>query len=145
MGYRTVNTLTRAVYGLHLIYGSPVWGRLRKERRCTINQWSLVARRCLFRMGPRSGRRAHSVNRLRWSCFVCVDIWVLWRPVFFSVTVLVDSLHWSHRCLRRICQSIDGVVPLGSPLRGCFQVVTISCRQCLNHKIVVCLVPSAVP
>ena len=82
MGYRTVSTLARAVYGLHLINGSPVWGRLRKEMRWNVTQWGLVARRCLCRMGPRCGRRASSVNRLRWLRMVCVDIWALWRPGF---------------------------------------------------------------
>ena len=82
MGYRTVSTLTRAEYGLDLIYGGPVWGKLRKWRRCTVNQWSFVARRCLFRMRPRYCRRVCSVNRLRWLRVVCVDIRALWRPDF---------------------------------------------------------------
>ena len=34
--------------------------------------------------------------------------------------------------------TFGGVVPGGSPLRGWFQVVPISCRRCLNHRIVVC-------
>ena len=84
MGYRTMNTLSRAVYGLYFIYGSPVWGRLRKERRCTVTQWNLVARHCLFRMGPRYGRRAPSINRPRWFRMVCVDIRALWRSVFLQ-------------------------------------------------------------
>ena len=59
---------------------------------------------------------------------------------WFSVTVLVDGRHWSHRCLRRIYQFFDGVVPGGSPLRGWFQ---------WSQFLVVCgtlkrLVPSAV-
>ena len=68
--------------------------------------------------------RARSVNRLRWLHMVCVDIRVLCR-LGVSVTVLVDGLHWSHRCLRRIRQSFDDVVPGGSVLRGWFQVVPI--------------------
>ena len=82
MGYRTMNTVSMAVYGLYLIYGSLVWGRLRKVRRCTVTQWNLVARHCLFRMGPRYGRRAPSINRPRWFRMVCVDIRALWRSVF---------------------------------------------------------------
>ena len=51
-----------------------------------------------------------------------------------------SSCGWSpltHRCLRRIWQSFDGVVPWGSALWWWFQVVPISCRRCLNHRIVV--------
>ena len=109
MGYRAVSTLVKAVYGLYLIWRSPVWGRLRKERRCTITRrspvwgrlrkerrctiikWSLAARRCLFRMG------------LGYHC---------------GPTIVTDGLNWSQRCLRRTCQSIDAVVPGGSLLRG---------------------------
>ena len=82
MGYMTVGTLARAVYRLHLIHGSPVWGRLRKKRRCTVTQWSHAARRCRFTMGPRYGSRVRSLNRLRWLRVVYVDIRVLWRPGF---------------------------------------------------------------
>ena len=68
---------------------------------------------------------------------------------WFSATVLVDGFHWSHRCLRQICQVFDGVVPRGSSLRWWFEVVLISFGRCLNHRIVVCgtlkrLAPSAV-
>ena len=80
---------------LHLINRSPVWGRFRKERRFTITQWSLAACRCLFRMGPRYGRWAHSVNHLRWLRMVCVDIWALWHPGFtqqFLWMVFTDHL-----------------------------------------------------
>ena len=148
IGYRTGSTLARAVYGLHLIYGSPVWGRLRTKRRCTVTQWSLAACRCLFRMGHQYGRWARGVNRLRWLRMVCVDIRPLWRPGF-PTTVPVDGLHWSHRCLRRICQVIDGVVLGGSLIRGWFQMVLISWGSCLNHRFVVCgtlkrLAPSTV-
>ena len=72
-----------------------------------------------------------------WLRMVCVDIRPIWRTGL-SATVLVDGLHWSHKCLRRICQSFDGVVPGCSPLRGWFQVVPILWRRCLNHRIVVC-------
>ena len=134
----------------------PVWGRLRRERRSTITWWSLAARCSLFRMGPRYGRQAHSVNRLRWLRMICVVIWALWR-LGVSTTVLLDGLHWSHRCLRRIWQSFDGVVPgcgcgcgcgwgggVGEvegwgvwggwgvahrALRGWFQVIPICCRR----------------
>ena len=34
IGCRTVSGLTRAVYDLHLVFRSSVWGRLRTERRC---------------------------------------------------------------------------------------------------------------
>ena len=117
-------------------------GRMKKEKRCTVIQWSLVSRHYLFRVGPRYGRRTHSVNRLRWLHVVCVDIRGLWRPGALPQ-------FWPHRCLRRICQFYDGVVPGGSPERGGFQVVSISCRRCLDHRIVVCdtltfLAPSAV-
>ena len=61
----------------------------------SITQWSLAARRCLFRWGPWCGRRTRSVNRLRRLRMVCVDIWALWRPRA-SATVLVDGLHRSH-------------------------------------------------
>ena len=53
-----------------------------------------------------SGTR--SVNRLKWLCMFIVDIRALWRPGV-SALALVDGLHWSRRCLRRICQSFDGV------------------------------------
>ena len=86
-----------------------MWGRLRRERRCTITKWSLAARRCLFRMGPRYGLRTRSVNRLRLFRMVCVVIRAWWR--------LGVGLH----CLRRIWQSFDGVVPSGSVLRGWFR------------------------
>ena len=76
-----VGTLARAVYGLHLFYGSSVWSRLGK-RRCTVTQWSIAARRCLFRLGPRYGHWARSVSRLRWLRMVCVYIRALWRPGF---------------------------------------------------------------
>ena len=78
-----------------------------------VNQWSLGAHRCLFRMGPRYGRRACSVNHLRRLRMVCVDIRALWHPGV-SATVLADGLHRSHRCSRRIYQSYGGVV-LGGP------------------------------
>ena len=124
----TVCTLAMVVNGLHF-WGSPLWGRLRKDRRCTVTQWSLAARRCLLRIGPRYGRRALSVNRLRWLSMVCVGI---------RATVLVNSLHRSLGCLRRICQSFDGVVPWGSPLCGWFHVVLlgdVSTTEllCLSH------------
>ena len=94
------------------------------------------------------GRRAGSVNRLRWLRMVFVDIPPLWR-IGVSATVLVDGLHWSHGCLRPICQSCDGVVSGSSPLRRWLQVVPSSCRRCLDHRIVECgilkrLAPSAV-
>ena len=110
--------------------------------------WHCAARHCLFKMGPRYGRRARSVNRLRLLRMVCVNTWALWR-FGVSAAVLVDGLRWSQRCLKRICQSFEGVTLEGSPLRGgWFQVVPISCRRCLNHRIVVCgtlkrLMPSA--
>ena len=69
--------------------------------------------------GPQCGRPACSVNRLRRLRIVCVDIQALWCPGT-SATVLVDGLHRSHRCLRRICQACDSVVPGGRPLRGWF-------------------------
>ena len=90
MGYSTLSTVARAVCGLHLTLGSPVWGRLRKEMCYTVTQWSLEARRCLLRMGPRYGRLARSVNGLRWLRLVCVDIRALWCPAV-SITVLVWS------------------------------------------------------
>ena len=102
-GYKS--TLTRAVNGLHFIYGSPVWGRMRTERHCTLTQWSHAARRCLFRMGPRYGRPACRVNRLRWLHVICVDIGAWWHPAFFA-TVPVDDHHGSHMCLRRICNPL---------------------------------------
>ena len=46
------------------------------------NQWTLAARRWLFRTGPRYGRGVHSVNRLRWLRMVCMDIHALWLPGF---------------------------------------------------------------
>ena len=79
-------------------------------------QWSLAARPCLFKMGPRYGHGAHSVNHL-----VCVDIRMLWHPVFS-----VDGLHRPHSCLKRTRQFCGGVVSGDSPLRGCFQVVPVS-------------------
>ena len=136
MGYRTVSTLARAMYWLHLIYESPVWGRLRKERRCAVTQWSLAAHRCLFIMGPRYGRRARSVNRLRW--LRIVDIRALWRPGFlqqFLWMVSADPITvWGEYAnplttwfleVARYC--------------GWFQVVPISCRRCLNHRILLCV------
>ena len=105
----------------------------------TVIRWSLAAHRCLFRMGPRYGRRVSSVNRLRWLRMVCVDIRELWRPGV-SATVLVDGLHWSHRYLRRICQSRDGVVPGGSPLHGWFQVApsTVLKLVCSIPMVILC-------
>ena len=97
----------------------------------------LAARRYRFRICAQYRCRGHSVNRLWWLRVVCVYIRALWRPGVYA-TVLVDGLDWSHRCLRRICQSFDGVVPGGSPLCGWFQLIPISCRRCLNHSIVVC-------
>ena len=114
----------------------PVWGRFRKEKRCTATQWSLAARRCLFRMGPRYGHWAHSVNRLRLLRMAYMDIRLLWRHGVSAINH-ADDLYLSYRCWRRKCQSFDGVVPGGSTLRGWFQVVPISCRRCLNHSIVV--------
>ena len=139
---------SRAVFGLHLIKGSAVWGRLKNKRRCTITRWSLAAHRGLFRMGPRYDRRARSQNRLRWLAMVWMGIRALWRPGL-SATVLVDGLNGSHKCSRRISQSFDGMFPGGSPLRGWFQAVPIPYRWFLNHRIVVCgtlkrLVPPAV-
>ena len=84
MGYRKMDTLPMAVYGLHLIYGSPVRGRLTKKISCNVNQWGLAARRCLFSIGPQYGRRARRVSRLRWLRMVYVDIRVLWRPGFLQ-------------------------------------------------------------
>ena len=124
---------------LECIWSRAVLCKAEKEMRCTVTQWNLAAHHCLFRMGPRYGRFSPSVNvnHLGWLRMVCVDIRASWRPGV-SATVLVDGLHWSHRCLRRLCQSFDGVVPGSSPLRGWFQVVPISCRRCLNHIILVC-------
>ena len=118
-----------------------VWSKevrqIEKGRRCTVTRCSLAVRHCPFMIGPRYGRRARSVNRLIWLRMVYVDIRALWRPGV-PVTVLVDGLHWSHRCLRRICQSLDSVIPGDSHLRGWFQVVPISCRRYLNHRIFLC-------
>ena len=80
MAYKTVSTLARVVRG-----------RLRKKRRCTATQWGLAAHRCLFRMGPQYGRRARSVNRLRWLRMVCVDILSLWRPGFLQQVLWMVS------------------------------------------------------
>ena len=55
---------------------------------------------------------------------------------WISATVLVDGLHWPHRCLRWTCQFFNDVVPGGSPQRGWLQMVPIFCRRCLNHEIV---------
>ena len=84
MGYKTVSTLVRVVYGLHLIYRRPAWGRLKKERHYTVTKKSLVAHHCLFRMGPRYGHWVRSVNCLRWLRIVCVDIRALWCPAFLQ-------------------------------------------------------------
>ena len=95
IGYRAVSMLPKAVYELHWLYGSHMWGRLRKERHCTVTQWSLAARYCLFRMGPQYGRQAHSVNRLRWLRAVCVDIRAMWCPSFlqqFSWMISTDPI-----------------------------------------------------
>ena len=117
------NTCVRQIEDGTVLYRSP--------RHC-------AARHCLFKMGPRYSRRARSVNRLRLLRMVCVNVWAWWRPGV-PPTVLVDGLRWSHMCLRRICQSFEGVALEGSPLRGgWFQVVPISFRRCLNHIIVVC-------
>ena len=43
--------------------------------------------------------------------------------------------HWSQSWLRRICQSFASMAPGGSPLREWFQVVSMSFRWYLNHKI----------
>ena len=125
-----------------------MWGKLREERHCTITRWSLAAYHCLFRMGPQYNRQACSVNRMKCLRMFCVDIQALWCPGVCAI-VLVDGLQWSHKCLRRIYQFFDGMVHGGTPLRGWFRVVPISCRQCLNHRIVLCdtlirLAPSAV-
>ena len=70
--------------------------------------------------------------------------------VLTSLCFCKSYFGWSSlMCLRRICQSFYGVVPGGSPLLGWFQVTQISCRRCLNHRIVLCgtfkrLAPSAV-
>ena len=71
VGCRTVSTLASAVYVLHLIYGS----------LCEA-EWE--------RMGHRYGRRARSVNRLRWLRMVCVNIQALWLLVFCN-----SSCGWS--------------------------------------------------
>ena len=132
-------------FGCHtLTYPSP-WTRHNLDssvkqfcsQLLSVTQWGLVARRCLSRMGPRHGRRACSVNHPRWLRMLCLDIRALWRPGV-SATVLVDGLHLSHRCFMRISRSCAGVVPGRHPLRGWLQVIPISCRRCLNHKIVVC-------
>ena len=96
LNWGTVITLTKSVYGRHLIYGNPVWGRLRKERRRTAVQWSLAARHCLFRMGPRYRRRTCSVNRLRWLRMVCVNIRALWRPGFLQYFLWMVSIVGTH-------------------------------------------------
>ena len=74
-----------------------------------------------------------------WLRMACVDIRALWRPGFLQQFLWMVSAMVSHRCLRRICPSFDGVVPGGSPLRGCFRVVPISCRRCLNHRLTCCV------
>ena len=56
--------------------------QIEEQRCCTITQSSIAARRYLFRVGPRYGRRACSVNHLRWLRMVWVDIRVLLRPGF---------------------------------------------------------------
>ena len=58
-----------------------------------------------------------------------------------------SSCGWSPltpKGLRRISQSLDSVVPGDSHLRGWFQVVPISCRRYLNHRIFCMAQPSAV-
>ena len=102
-------------------------------------RWSLVAaRRFLlrFRMVPCTGRWTPSVIR-KSSKMITHGLCASWRPGV-SVTVLWDDLHRSHRCLRWICQSCEGVVPIGHPLRGWVHVAPRSCRRCLNHRCVVC-------
>ena len=112
-----------------------MWGRLRKERHCTVTRWSLTAHCCLFRMGPGYGLWAHSVNRLRWLRMVCVDIQTLWHPGvsetvwdeyanpltawFLEVAHYMDGSRWS--------QSL--VVPFSRWSQSLW---------CLNHRIVVC-------
>ena len=114
------------------VLSEPDW---QMKRRYTVTQWSLVARRGLFRMGPRYGRRACSVNRLRWLRMVCVDIRPSWRPSV-SATVLVDGFHWSQRCLGRICQSFDGAVPGGSPLGGCYSLLEWSASAIPSLQVI---------
>ena len=72
-----------------------------------------------------------------------------WIFGYYVVMVFCNSSCGCLRCLRRICQSFDGVDPGSSLLRGWFQMVPIFCRRCLNHRIAVCgilkrLRPSAV-
>ena len=84
--------------GSILIEGSSVC-RLRTERHFALNQWSLAACRCPFRMRTQYGRWACAANRPIWLCMVCVEILALWHPGV-STTFLVDGLHWFHRCLQ---------------------------------------------
>ena len=79
------------------------------------------------------------------------DLWIFGRvdTLFFRNR----SCGWSpliSNVFEANMQSFNGVLPGGSTLRGWFQVVAISYRRCLNHRIVVRgtlkrLAPSAVP
>ena len=141
MGYSTLSTVARAVCGLHLTLGSPVWGRLRKEMCYTVTQWSLQARRCLLRMGPRSIRSSGTQCKRPEMITpgLCGYSGVMMSCCFYNSSCVVSiGLHWSHRCLRRICQSFNGVVPVDSPQRGLFLVTPISCGRYPNHGICVC-------
>ena len=58
--------------------------QIEKKRRCTITQWNLAAHRFLFRLGPRYGRRARSINRLSFhlmtsSCDAAKMPWTRWH------------------------------------------------------------------
>ena len=96
-----------------------VWIKFDLDKSCV---WQIEKRKALYchpvepcstplniQDGASFGRRKSGVNYLWWLRVVLVYDLALWRPAV-STTVLVDGLHWSHRCLRRICHSFDGMV-----------------------------------
>ena len=119
-----------------------------EEKAMHHHPMELAAHRCLFRVGPRYGRWAGSVNRLRWLRKVCVNIRALLCPGFpqqFLWKVSTDPIDVWGEC----ANSLTGWFLEVATLRGWFQVVPISYRRRLNHRIVVCvtlkrLAPSSV-
>ena len=75
-----------------LIETAPCSQLVARQPGLSASHYSRAARHFLFRMGPRCGHLARSVNRLRQFRMVCVNIQAFWRPGVIA-KVLVGGPH----------------------------------------------------
>ena len=117
--------------GFHLISGSPVWGRLRKEKRCPAE---MSAHNLGHRARPQFGSRC---PRNFWTSIPAITMhYTPNHHIYIAALVLLSTAGVG--IMRCICQSRAAIVSRSRPLYGWFLVIPISCRRCFNHGIVLC-------